>query len=40
MVVRWRRVSEVEGTFSSYDGDLSLPLGLALGSPTILEWVV
>ena len=24
---------EVEVAFSSYDGDLSLPLGLALGSP-------
>ena len=32
---RWepRGVSRVAAGFSSYDGDLSLPLGLALGSP-------
>ena len=28
-----RGFSQVEAEFSSYDGDLSLPLGLALGSP-------
>ena len=32
---RWepRGVSRVAAGFSSYDGDLRLPLGLALGSP-------
>ena len=32
---RWepRGFSRVAGGFSSYDGDLSIPLGLALGSP-------
>ena len=32
---RWepRGISRVAAAFSSYDGDLSLPLGLALGSP-------
>ena len=32
---RWepRGFSRVAAAFSSYDGDLSLPLGLALGSP-------
>ena len=32
---RWepRGFSRVASAFSSYDGDLSLPLGLALGSP-------
>ena len=34
-VKRWdpRGFSRVAAAFSSYDGDLSLPLGLALGSP-------
>ena len=32
--VPWTRgFSRVAAAFSSYDGDLSLPLGLALGSP-------
>ena len=29
----YRHLSRVAAGFSSYDGDLSLPLGLALGSP-------
>ena len=28
-----KELSRVAAAFSSYDGDLSLPLGLALGSP-------
>ena len=31
--LRPRGFSRVAAAFSSYDGDLSLPLGLALGSP-------
>ena len=31
--IRGRGFSRVAAAFSSYDGDLSLPFGLALGSP-------